>query len=118
MLSKEQVSRVFWPPPAQDQNLAQIDPTFSEKILTRRMPVSSAEPEVQPVEDVEDEMVQAEAKEVVATTKARIPSASLCKLFSMMDATDALVLLVGILGAVGNGISQPLLCIVFGDIID
>ncbi|CAK9079770.1 ABC transporter B family member 3 (ABC transporter ABCB.3) (AtABCB3) (P-glycoprotein 3) (Putative multidrug resistance protein 3) [Durusdinium trenchii] len=36
----------------------------------------------------------------------------------MMDAVDALVLLIGVIGAVGNGISQPLMCIVFGDLID
>ena len=30
----------------------------------------------------------------------------------------AVILIIGILGAIGNGISQPLLCIVFGDLID
>ena len=29
-----------------------------------------------------------------------------------------MILVVGIIGGIGNGISQPLLCIVFGDLID
>ena len=29
-----------------------------------------------------------------------------------------MILIVGIIGGIGNGISQPLLCIVFGDLID
>ncbi|CAE7810872.1 ABCB1, partial [Symbiodinium necroappetens] len=65
-------------------------------------------------------MVQVEAKVETeeVQTKNKIPAASLCKLFSMMDFVEVVVLLVGCLGAIGNGLSQPLLCIVFGDLID
>ena len=72
-------------------------------------------------DDADDEILQVEAgktEEVVETKKAKIPAASLCKLFSMMDAAEVFILLVGIVGAIGNGLSQPLLCIVFGDLID
>jgi len=31
---------------------------------------------------------------------------------------EVVILIVGIIGGIGNGISQPLLCIVFGDLID
>ena len=66
-------------------------------------------------DDADDEMVQVEAKvetEEVQVTKNKIPAASLCKLFSMMDFVEVVVLIVGCLGAIGNGLSQPLLCIV------
>jgi len=71
-------------------------------------------------DDADDEMVQVEAKVETeeVQTKNKIPAASLCKLFSMMDFVEVVVLLVGCLGAIGNGLSQPLLCIVFGDLID
>jgi len=75
------------------------------------------EPKV--AEDADDEIMQAvETKEETAVVKKKAPAASFCKLFSMMDATEAFVLLIGVIGAIGNGISQPLLCIVFGDLID
>ncbi|CAE7217756.1 ABCB1 [Symbiodinium natans] len=53
-----------------------------------------------------------------AAVKDKIPSASLCKLFSMIEAVDAVVLFFGVIGAAGNGLAQPLMCIVFGDLID
>ena len=54
----------------------------------------------------------------VPKPKAKIQPASMCKLFSMMDAAEVSVLLIGCVGAIGNGLSQPLMCIVFGDLID
>ncbi|CAL1142099.1 unnamed protein product [Cladocopium goreaui] len=57
-----------------------------------------------------------EGKEVVVKEKRKM--ASLCKLFSMMDGLDGFVLTLGMIGAIGNGVSQPLMCIVFGDLID
>mmetsp|Transcript_7146 Transcript_7146/g.12329 ORF Transcript_7146/g.12329 Transcript_7146/m.12329 type:complete len:182 (+) Transcript_7146:59-604(+) len=57
-----------------------------------------------------------EGKEVVVKEKRKM--ASLCKLFSMMDGLDVFVLTLGMIGAIGNGVSQPLMCIVFGDLID
>ena len=44
--------------------------------------------------------------------------ASFCKLFSMMDGPDIVILIIGVLGGVGNGVSQPMLCIIFGDLIN
>eukprot|EP00439_Symbiodinium_sp_Y106_P024056 s2066_g2.t3 len=59
-----------------------------------------------------------QSKEDTDVVKERPPTASLCKLYSMMDAVDALVLFLGFVGATGNGLAQPLMCIVFGDLID
>eukprot|EP00435_Cladocopium_sp_Y103_P031851 s2920_g8.t1 len=67
--------------------------------------------EILPVVDA-----QQEGTEVVVKEKRKM--ASLCKLFSMLDGLDTFVLVLGVIGAVGNGVSQPLLCIVFGDLID
>ena len=92
--------------------------------VSRRMAGAEPTGNRQPAEfadDGGDEMLPVEAgktEEVVETKKAKIPPASLCKLFSMMDATEVLILLIGVIGAIGNGLSQPLLCIVFGDLID
>eukprot|EP00434_Breviolum_minutum_P006015 symbB.v1.2.005301.t1/scaffold283.1/size308953/2 len=72
-------------------------------------------------EDFDDEMPIVEVKKDLVEepkTKNRPPMASICKLFSMMDAKEVVILIVGIIGGIGNGISQPLLCIVFGDLID
>ncbi|OLP94424.1 Multidrug resistance protein 1 [Symbiodinium microadriaticum] len=68
-------------------------------------------------DDVDDEMMQETGKEVLKP-QGNIPAASLCKLFSMMDAVEVVLLLIGCIGAIGNGLSQPLMCIVFGDLID
>lgn len=60
----------------------------------------------------------AKKEEDKTEVKEKRKMASFCKLFSMMDALDAFVLIIGIIGGIGNGVSQPLLCIVFGDLID
>lgn len=36
----------------------------------------------------------------------------------MMDACDAAVLILGLVGAIGNGVSNPLLSVILGDIIN
>jgi len=72
-------------------------------------------------DDADDEMMQVvdtTKEDITPVKKAKPPQASICKLFSMLDMSEALVLFVGVIGAVGNGLSQPLLCIVFGDLID
>jgi len=71
-------------------------------------------------DDADDEILQVDAgkTEEADTKPKKIPPASLCKLFSKMDGLEVIVLIVGCLGAIGNGLSQPLLCIVFGDLID
>ncbi|CAJ1337746.1 unnamed protein product, partial [Effrenium voratum] len=79
---------------------------------------NDASPELMALEEEPEEAAPARQKEEEETTKPKPPMASICKMFSMMNCTEALVLLVGTLGAVGNGVAQPLLCIVFGDLID
>ena len=61
-------------------------------------------------DDADDEMVQVEAKVETeeVQTKNKIPAASLCKLFSMMDFVEVVVLLVGCLGPLGT--ACPSLC--------
>ena len=39
-------------------------------------------------------------------------------LFRYADSTDLLLMLVGTLAALGNGVSQPLMTVIFGDLID
>lgn len=40
------------------------------------------------------------------------------KLFAFADSADKLLMLVGTIGAVGNGVSLPLMTILFGQLID
>eukprot|EP00439_Symbiodinium_sp_Y106_P013760 s4873_g1.t5 len=45
-------------------------------------------------------------------------SASVAKLLSLATWTDFLILAVGFLGALAHGAGQPLMCLMFGDLID
>ena len=40
------------------------------------------------------------------------------KLFTFADATDVALMIIGTIGALANGISMPLMAIIFGDLID
>nr|CAA75922.1 P-glycoprotein-like protein [Arabidopsis thaliana] len=40
------------------------------------------------------------------------------KLFSFSDSTDVLLMIVGSIGAIGNGVGFPLMTLLFGDLID
>ncbi|KAK4848635.1 hypothetical protein QYF36_015407 [Acer negundo] len=40
------------------------------------------------------------------------------KLFTFADATDVALMIIGTIGALGNGVSMPLMAIIFGDLID
>ncbi|KAL0436044.1 UNVERIFIED_CONTAM: ABC transporter B family member 4 [Sesamum radiatum] len=40
------------------------------------------------------------------------------KLFAFADSTDKILMIVGTIGAIGNGLSLPLMTILFGDLID
>lgn len=48
-------------------------------------------------------------------TAGRVP---LHRLFAFADRTDALLMAVGALAAVANGMAQPLMTFIFGDVID
>ncbi|CAJ1374272.1 unnamed protein product [Effrenium voratum] len=69
-------------------------------------------------EEEEEEIPPQQPKEETQVVKAKPPTAGICKLFSMMGCCEAVVLLVGTIGAIGNGVAQPLMCIIFGDLID
>jgi ATP-binding cassette subfamily B (MDR/TAP) protein 1 len=43
---------------------------------------------------------------------------SFMALFRYADAMDLLLMLVGTVAALGNGVSQPLMIVIFGDVID
>lgn len=45
-------------------------------------------------------------------------SVSFRKLFSFADSTDILLMIVGTVGAIGNGMAQPMMTILLGDIIN
>ncbi|XVF32988.1 hypothetical protein REPUB_Repub17cG0129900 [Reevesia pubescens] len=40
------------------------------------------------------------------------------KLFAFADSTDMLLMIIGTIGAVGNGLSMPLMTVLFGDLVD
>lgn len=40
------------------------------------------------------------------------------KLFSFADTIDVVLMIFGTIGALGNGVSMPLMAIIFGDLID
>lgn len=40
------------------------------------------------------------------------------KLFSFADKLDALLMVVGAISAIGNGVSQPLMTLLFGELVD
>jgi hypothetical protein len=58
---------------------------------------------------------KAEKKEKKKEKKA-INSVSFYRLFSFADPWDYMLMLVGTIGAFGNGISMPLMTIIFGDL--
>lgn len=47
-----------------------------------------------------------------------VKTVPLYKLFSFADSLDHLLMLVGTVGAVGNGISMPLMTVIFGSMIN
>ncbi|KAK3160969.1 hypothetical protein QOZ80_1BG0069580 [Eleusine coracana subsp. coracana] len=56
-----------------------------------------------------------EKKPVVETTVGRVP---LYRLFAFADRTDAVLMAVGATTALANGMAQPLMTFIFGDVID
>ncbi|KAF8024403.1 hypothetical protein BT93_F1556 [Corymbia citriodora subsp. variegata] len=48
----------------------------------------------------------------------KVNSVPFYKLFSFADSTDMLLMVVGSIGAVGNGISMPLMAVLFGQLIN
>jgi ATP-binding cassette subfamily B (MDR/TAP) protein 1 len=51
-------------------------------------------------------------------TDKNLPKASMGKMLSLASSGDLLLLLVGIIGAIGNGCLQPIIILVWGDAID
>lgn len=45
-------------------------------------------------------------------------SVPLYKLFAFADSTDKLLMIIGSIGAIGNGMSLPLMTVLFGELID
>ncbi|XP_057550673.1 ABC transporter B family member 4-like [Amaranthus tricolor] len=50
--------------------------------------------------------------------KATVKKVPFYKLFSFADSTDKLLMTIGSIAAIGNGVSMPLMIIVFGDLVD
>ncbi|KAF3489564.1 hypothetical protein F2Q69_00052429 [Brassica cretica] len=59
---------------------------------------------------------QSEMKKGIIEEKAR--TVPFYKLFSISDSTDVLLMIVGSIGAIGNGLGFPLMTLLFGDLID
>lgn len=65
---------------------------------------------------------QEDEKEEVAgpaeDTNTPLKTAPFYKLFSFADSTDIVLMIVGTIAAVGNGLSLPLMTVLFGDVTD
>mmetsp|Transcript_57302 Transcript_57302/g.101615 ORF Transcript_57302/g.101615 Transcript_57302/m.101615 type:complete len:1276 (+) Transcript_57302:45-3872(+) len=57
-------------------------------------------------------------KDEKAKDEEKRKKCSMAKLFSQLDGTDWLMLLLGVLGSAGNGGAQPVSMVLFGDFID
>jgi len=56
------------------------------------------------------------SKEKKKAKKEKVHVVSFYKLFSFADRWDYMLMIVGSLGAIGNGVSLPLMTIIFGDL--
>lgn len=76
--------------------------------------------DLQPIaaEETEQEKAKRLVKEKSEALKEWGGKASLGTLFSLTTCTEKMVLLLGVIGAAGHGAGQPLLCLMFGDLID
>lgn len=71
------------------------------------------------VVDSEKEAVKRNKQEHTSRSKDESTNTvSFYKLFSFSDSTDYLLMLVGTISAVGNGLSLPLMTIIFGTLVD
>jgi len=73
------------------------------------------EEDLPPLQDNPEEDVAAAKNQVQVVERKK---ASFCKMFSMCDGIDYCLIIAGSLGAMAHGVSQPALCLVFGDLID
>ena len=69
---------------------------------------------LQPVEDQDSKQDSEKRKDKDETTN----TVSLYKLFSFADPLDRLLMFIGTVGAIGNGISLPLLILIVGTMIN
>ena len=69
-------------------------------------------------EETEAQKTERKAKERKEGLKEWGGSASVAKLLSLATWTDFLILAIGFLAAVAHGAGQPLMCLMFGDLID
>ncbi|CAE7377871.1 PGY2 [Symbiodinium natans] len=69
-------------------------------------------------EETEVEKKQRLAKEKKEALKEWGGTASFGRLLSLATWTDLLILVLGILGAIASGAGQPMMCLMFGDLID
>ncbi|OMO70910.1 ABC transporter B family member 11, partial [Corchorus olitorius] len=51
----------------------------------------------------------------IQVTYQRVP---FYKLFAFADSTDKLLMMMGTIGGIGNGVCMPIMTILFGDLID
>lgn len=73
-------------------------------------------------------MAEAEATAAASTStsekqggdgkKEETKAVSFWKLFAFADSLDKMLMIIGSIGAVGNGISMPLMTILFGELVD
>lgn len=71
--------------------------------------------EIEKAPENTDSKQQADSKKEKEESSQTVP---LYKLFSFADSLDHLLMIVGTIAAAGNGISMPLMTILFGDLIN
>ncbi|PNX93309.1 ABC transporter B family member, partial [Trifolium pratense] len=84
------------------------------KLSSKEMDIDSAS--IQPV--VEDTGSKQEGSEENKAKDEKTNTVPLYKLFSFADPLDRLLMFVGTIGAIGNGISMPLMTLIFGNMIN
>eukprot|EP00931_Biecheleriopsis_adriatica_P061611 TRINITY_DN3704_c0_g1_i7.p1 TRINITY_DN3704_c0_g1~~TRINITY_DN3704_c0_g1_i7.p1 ORF type:complete len:1293 (-),score=288.25 TRINITY_DN3704_c0_g1_i7:505-4383(-) len=77
--------------------------------------INFLEPEV---EEFEKDKNKQEAQEKADALKEYGGKVSVCTLLSLASVGELLVFLLGILGALAHGAGQPLMCLMFGELID
>eukprot|EP00930_Biecheleria_cincta_P069207 TRINITY_DN56980_c0_g1_i1.p1 TRINITY_DN56980_c0_g1~~TRINITY_DN56980_c0_g1_i1.p1 ORF type:complete len:1319 (+),score=303.48 TRINITY_DN56980_c0_g1_i1:81-4037(+) len=104
-----------------------VSPTrLSAEADSKCVPTVEANPEeveaikdaVLEAEETEVEKLKREAEEKADRLKEYGGKVSLAKLFSLASCTERAIFAIGILGATVHGAGQPLLCLMFGDLID
>lgn len=91
-----------------------VEPVSLPNVAGEVEPLDEMEEDLPPLQDLQDDPDAPKKKAKVVQRK----KAGFCKMFSLCDGIDYCLIIAGTLGAICHGVSQPALCLVFGDLID